>query len=382
MPRRASRGSRTHAPNVRRGRPRNAASPEQSEGAVHRPEHAPLLSQDPPLSPFDRWIRSLDRSPRAQWLFYLALPVGLIAGLHGLSWVCGTPPGDILSPALTAAAIVSVVLVGAIHHANRVAGRALFRFRPALAVSEDEFRRHHHDLTTMPATASWAALPAGAAVLWSVIATDPSFYGMLSAGLCNRPALLLIGWINSVLMVLAVYVSVRYLVQIRRLHAEAPTINLFERGPLFAFSTLSSHLALAFAVFSYGWVLAFPTSLKNLPTAVYLLGINLPLILVIFIYPLYGMHVRMVEEKQRLLQDSARRIQAGLAAFRSEDVARAPAGVDPHRRLTSLIEEENYLRKIPTWPWEPGTLTAVLTAVFLPLMLVVAQQVVRRYFSG
>jgi hypothetical protein len=90
----------------------------------------------------------------------------------------------------------------------------------------------------------------------------------------------------------------------------------------------------------------------------------------------------MVEEKQRLLEDSARRIQSALAAFQSEPAPRAPAGVDPHRRLTSLIEEESYLHKIPTWPWEPGTLTAVLTAVFLPLMLVVAQQVVSRYFAG
>jgi len=45
------------------------------------------------------------------------------------------------------------------------------------------------------------------------------------------------------------------------------------------------------------------------------------------------------------------------------------------------MDEEAYLRKIPTWPWEPGTLTAVLTAVFLPLILVVAQQVVGRYFA-
>lgn len=341
-----------------------------------------MFSQDPPLNPFDRWIRSLDQSPRAQWLFYLVLPAVLIAGLHGLAWVCGAPPAGTFSLALSTTAVISIVLVGTIHHANRVAGRSLFCFRPALAVSEAEFRRLHHDLTTVPTAALLAALPAGAVLLWLMIRTDPTFYGMLSAGLCSRPALLLVGWVNAVLIVLATYLSVRYLGQIRRLHAQAPAVNLFERGPLFAFSTLSSRLALMFAAFSYAWVLAYPTSLENLPTSVYLLGVNLPLILVIFIYPLYGMHGRMVEEKQRLLEDSARRIQAALAAFQSKDAPRAPAGVDPHRRLTSLIEEENYLRKIPTWPWEPGTLTAVLTAVFLPLMLVVAQQVVRRYFSG
>ena len=277
-------------------------------------------------------------------------------------------------------AILSVLIVGAIHLANRVAGRALLRFRPALAVSEDEFSRQHHALTTTPTPVLLATLAAGAGLLWLVTVTDPTFYGMLSP--CNRPAVLLVGWLNSAALLLATYHSARYLGQIRRLHARAPVVNLFERGPLFAFSTLSSRLALMFAAVSYAFVLAFPSSLENLPTVIYLLGINLPLILTIFIYPLYGMHQRMVEEKQLLLQDSARRIQGALASFQSGAVPRAPAGVDPHRRLTSLIEEENYLRRIPTWPWEPGTLTAVLTAVFLPLMLVVAQQVVGRYFGG
>jgi hypothetical protein len=181
-------------------------------------------------------------------------------------------------------------------------------------------------------------------------------------------------------IVLASYSGLRILMLIRQAHASAPVVNLFERGPLFAFSTLSSRLALITAVFTYAWILIFPASLDNTVNAAYLLGVNVPMILIIFIYPLYGMHGRMVEEKDRLLADSARRIQRALETLHAASNRKA-ASADPHRQLTSLIEEESYLRKIPTWPWEPGTLTAVLTAVFLPLMLVVAQQVVSRLFA-
>ena len=90
----------------------------------------------------------------------------------------------------------------------------------------------------------------------------------------------------------------------------------------------------------------------------------------------------MTEEKTRLLAESARRIEHALATLHEVGGGKARSDFDPHHRLTSLIEEESYLRKIPTWPWEPGTLTAVLTAVFLPLMLVVAQQVVGRLLAG
>ena len=342
----------------------------------------PLLTSRPPLSPFDRWIRILEASPRARWSFYLALPAASIALLLGLSWACGSLPAGQISPQLTVTAVLSIATVGEIHYVMRVAGRCLIRFAPALRAGPAEFDGYHHAFTTAPAWAVVAAAVGGVAMLALVTTSDPTFFGLLSAGLCPRPAVLLVGWINSAAFVLATLLALRYLSLIRRAHAAAPEVNLFERGPLFAFSALSSRMALLFALASYIFVLAFPSSLENVAAAAYIFGINLPATLVIFVYPLYGMHGRMIEEKQRLLQASGTRIHAALETLHSDSGGRRSSNPDPHRRLTALMEEEAYLRKIPTWPWEPGTLTAVLTAVFLPLMLVVAQQVVSRYFAG
>jgi len=341
-----------------------------------------LLSEDPPLSLLDRGIRLLDRSPSRRWLFYLALPAALIAGLHASAWSCGALPVASLSLQLATTAVLSILALGAIHHIEHVAGRSLLRFRPALQAGQMTDARYRHALTTIPSPAFVGAAVGGTALLVLINLSDPTFYGMLTTGLCQRPFVFLVGWVNSAAIVLTAILSLRHLVWIRRIHGSTPTINLFERFPLFAFSGLSSRLALLFAAGTYGFILAYPTSLDDPATLAYLFGVNLPLMLVIFIYPLYGMHLRMAEEKQRLLAESARRIERALATLHEGGGGKAHSDLDPHRGLTSLIEEESYLRKIPTWPWEPGTLTAVLTAVFLPLMLVVAQQVVGRLLAG
>jgi hypothetical protein len=314
-------------------------------------------------------------------LFYLALPAASVALLLGVSRACGALPPGTLSTQLMVTAVLWIFTVGEVHYVLRVASRSLVRFVPALRAAPEQFADYHHALTTVPAPLVVAAAAGGIALLALGVSFDPTFYGMLTAASCQRPLLLLIGWINSVSFVLATLVALRLLSLIRRIHAAAPEVDLFERGPLFAFSTLSSRMAVLFAVSSYIFILAFPTSLENVATVGFIFAVNFPAMLVIFAYPLYGMHSRMAEEKQRLLQATGRRIRAALEALHADGGGRR-LGDDPHRRLTALMEEEAYLRKIPTWPWEPGTLTAVLTAVFLPLILVVAQQVVSRYFAG
>jgi len=336
----------------------------------------------PPLSPLDRWIRFLDRSPVARTSFYLGLPAALIAALHLSAWTCGAIPFGALHLQLTGVAVLGTLCIGAIHYTDHVAGRAAARFRPALQHDPSLFDEAVHTLTSVPVALMAVAIAAGVVLTVTATLSDPTFFGTIRAGACQQWLVLSAGWFNSTMIILATIVSVRDLALIRRLHAAAPVINLFERSPLFAFSTLSSRIALLFAILSYGFILVFPTSMANPATKFYLLGINTPLMLIIFVYPLYGMHLRMAEEKGRLLADSARRIESALATLHQAASAPPVGGLDPHRRLTSLIEEESYLHKIPTWPWEPGTLTAVLTAVFLPLMLVIAQQVVRRVLGG
>jgi hypothetical protein len=49
--------------------------------------------------------------------------------------------------------------------------------------------------------------------------------------------------------------------------------------------------------------------------------------------------------------------------------------------LLSLIAERELLEKTPTWPWEPGTPVAVITALLLPVGLFLIQRMLERFIG-
>ena len=108
-----SRSSRSSKPGTRQ-----PAAPPAS--TLDPASHTLLLSEDPPLSLLDRWIRLLDRSP-SRGFFYLALPAALILAVHLLSWSCAVIPFGNVSPQLAATASMSILFVGIIHYAGLTA---------------------------------------------------------------------------------------------------------------------------------------------------------------------------------------------------------------------------------------------------------------------
>ena len=48
--------------------------------------------------------------------------------------------------------------------------------------------------------------------------------------------------------------------------------------------------------------------------------------------------------------------------------------------LSSLLMAEQRLEKTPTWPWRPGTIRWLGTAILLPLALWVIQTLMQRFF--
>jgi hypothetical protein len=50
-----------------------------------------------------------------------------------------------------------------------------------------------------------------------------------------------------------------------------------------------------------------------------------------------------------------------------------------NHHMSSLSLERDILSKLPTWPWQPGTLNLILSAVLLPIILWIAQQFLERW---
>jgi hypothetical protein len=48
-----------------------------------------------------------------------------------------------------------------------------------------------------------------------------------------------------------------------------------------------------------------------------------------------------------------------------------------YQLVMSLSHERELLRKTPTWPWQPGTLLAFLSALLLPITIFLIQEIIR-----
>ncbi|MCC6167782.1 MAG: hypothetical protein IT329_11185 [Caldilineaceae bacterium] len=114
--------------------------------------------------------------------------------------------------------------------------------------------------------------------------------------------------------------------------------------------------------------------------------LGLASILAIFILPVVGMHRHLVDDKEQALREVRQALET--AFKRLHDTL---AGVEPAATATlttgtvaeqidALVRQEQYLMALPTWPWPPGTLAKLLSVALLPLLLLMAQQVIEWFF--
>ena len=107
----------------------------------------------------------------------------------------------------------------------------------------------------------------------------------------------------------------------------------------------------------------------------------IPLILLMFYLPLSGVHRRLVSEKERLLQEANSRIATILDRIHSaafEQQAYGDVG-GMHTVFSTLREEKETVQGLSTWPWRPGTLTGLLSALFLPIILALLRDLILRF---
>jgi predicted PurR-regulated permease PerM len=108
------------------------------------------------------------------------------------------------------------------------------------------------------------------------------------------------------------------------------------------------------------------------------------LILLVFYLPLSGAHRRLVSEKDRLLQNVASNIATILArihsaAFEQQDYQEV-GGM--RNVLSALREEQQAIQELSTWPWRRGTFTGLLSALFLPVVLLLIREIITRLLAS
>jgi hypothetical protein len=350
----------------------------------------PQRSQPYPPSWFDRVIAGVDRLPGPAWAFYLGLWLVLFLAETLLKWRDGTyPPGTIFPFHVFYAAIGPYILL-ALHALKIVARDALHTCRPALTVSEAEYAHLQQELTTAPPRPTLVASLLGLLLylFWFPFPGNPAPSPLATLKLFTSPGALVLDTLififTRALLGAGLYHILHQLGVVKRIHAAHVRINLFAPGPIYAFSRLTVLTAILLLLGEYLWLASVPGTLQR-PTDLALAVFLQLMAIVVFVWPLFGLHRRQVEEKSRLQGEAAPRLAATIRELHHRIDGHALSAVDQdglNKALDSLLKELSLLDKLPTWPWPPETPRLLATAIVLPVVVWFIQAILGRLLGG
>jgi len=174
---------------------------------------------------------------------------------------------------------------------------------------------------------------------------------------------------------------------VSRIYTRHAHINLYQLQPLYALSSLGAATTLGLSAVVYVFFLTTPegapTSGGTRPLELILGGTFALIAVSTFVLPLWGAHRRILDEKnRRLAQASSRFEETTKQLHRVLDSGELDDMGNLNRALASLDLEQEVLRKIPTWPWEPGVARNVIFALLFPVITWILQRYLGQLLDG
>lgn len=326
--------------------------------------------------------------PTPRWLYVL------------LDWIKGTPLNGVL-----VAASLFVISAGSLHWAawqagslaqyqidtellfpalwlpsnllfwlwlDNIAKSAISAFARGTGKSEQEAKEIYTDFISISETMGIILLIAGLG-----LGLGDAFQRMTSFGITQLPlvALISIGPIlGGVFELSTLFRLLRQLLRVNALYKDVKKINLFNLSPIYALSRYGYTIAFVFILVTVVIDLIFTilgTEAIGLTYIIYTVIISL----VVFLAPLIGINNRLRTEKSNELQRLGIQLDSVYneteAAVRNRKLAKVPA---LRTASAALNERMEAVKKVATWPWNPGSLRNLLLPVLLPLFLAVLQR--------
>lgn len=349
--------------------------------------------------------------PGPNWAYYLGLGVLLIAVESAFRWYEGVDPLWTVNRLFATNALIIGGILILLEHLDKVACSALERFRPVLAIEgmlayrlpdasqpagrlpiaastgtyhstldNAQYESLCYQLTTLPARpalliSATSALGMGfQAITGGIAYFQPArlYMAPLSGTVDLLMAMLIAGVLGAF-----IFHAIWQLRLMHRIYSDNTRVHLFDISPLYAFSRLTAHTAIGLVLLAYTEILVFPEGLRaSLDFAGLshygLIIFTIAIAMVTFIWPLFGVHRLLVEEKERRHADLAQRLDAAISELQRPLEAAQLGHLEVTRRkeaLDTLVLAESEIVKIPTWPWRTGTLGGLATTILLPLLI-------------
>jgi hypothetical protein len=336
-----------------------------------------------PPSWVDRFTDWVDRLSGPSWMFYAGLWLVLYLIEIVTQWT-----GDLA----TVSHPFHIVFLGAIpldlaliHYLDRTADAALSKFRPVMDWSDAEYLELRYRLTTMPARVTLLATLIGVAFAFFFLVTFPLEWRLRilhfadsSASIYYNSAISFVVWSCAAVLV---YHTLHQLAVVSRIYGHA-RVNLFNLGSLYAFSDLSARTAIGILAIAYSWYVTVPEFVNQLISIVGGLFFSVVAIFT-FIWPLLGVHNLLVEEKNRLLGETSKQLEAAITELHRRINSGQIQGMDDlNKAMASLEIEHAALNRISTWPWQAETVRWFIAALLFPVVVWLAQWILQRMLGA
>jgi hypothetical protein len=334
-------------------------------------------SQDPPYK--SSWINRLndwlDNLPLRVWTFHAVIGMVLILVQIAFLWLDRGLHVEELLPVIIFNGLAVPYLLAWIRLLDTQAVTAMKSLKPMLDMTEKEFDQYTYRLSKMPFLAPLIAglVVTVAVLLTPLVSTEPIRYAALEELSLFRVVYHIIDKSSAFLFGVVLYHSGRQLRLVNSINSNHIRVNLFHLKPLRAFSRLTALTAVGLVFFVYPWMLINPELLGDPVILGYATAFTL-LAVTVFVWPLWGVHRRMEMEKERALHEIDLCFQAVFSEFNQHIQAHDYAATERlNGTIASLEIQHNRIRAIPTWPWNPETAQIALTAIALPLILMIVQ---------
>ncbi|NIM92118.1 MAG: hypothetical protein GTO18_00165 [Anaerolineales bacterium] len=337
----------------------------------------------------DRLTDFIERLPPPPWLVYLALAVPLVAVFVAVqAWQGAYRAGGFFTGHIFVA-VQPLFGVIAVHFLDRIAANAIRQFRPVMRDGEIEFDAALYRLTTLPARQTGIAGMIGALFVLIQLLLYPWNVETLSAYLRVSPTSISLA-VYIVYLVVTwfvygawIYHALHQLKVIDWLYTSKAVIDPYYPEPLYALSGITFRTVIVALLASYGWYwVVTGGTLRALPSdpgliLVYIFTLGLTLLAIG--WPLWGAHKQLVDAKNRALEGNARNYKAVVEELHRMVSARELDEIDMWRSaLAALDMERRHLDRLATWPWSPGAFRNLMLALFIPILIWIAQYVLQQ----
>ncbi|MFN2134966.1 MAG: hypothetical protein ACK2UK_03375 [Candidatus Promineifilaceae bacterium] len=321
---------------------------------------------------FLHWVESLRIRP---WVFYGMLGIVLIClQLFFLYLDSGFLAAELL-PVIVFNGLAIPYLLATIQFLDRQALHALEGLKPVLTMSREQLGVYQSRIANMP---FFAPLLAGLAltvftIFFPMIASEPQRYAALEELSLFTVIYHIVDKCSAFLFGVLIFHTIRQLRLVYEISSNFLRINIFQIRPVQAFSGLTATTSLCLALFFYGWIIINPELLAD-PAVLAVSLLFGALVVLVFAWPLWGLHKLMAAEQMRALQEIELKFEELFAKFNQSLTEENYAAADKlNGMIMSLEIQHNKVSAVPTWPWRPETARIVLTAVALPVLLIFVQ---------